>query len=131
MVSSALDASSAMIVGAAVAPYAGPWYRGGSSNSGSTLIVVGLSRVALGVVLRMPYLGRFICPLAVAGLALRYLDTRLTLKFGHPLRKPLLMALRRVDIFGLHSDWWANFKALARVQSEWANTATAMGFGFF
>ncbi len=49
-------------------------------------------------------------------MALRYLVTPLAVKFGHPLRKPLRMALSRVDIRGLHRDWWANFMLLALVR---------------
>ncbi len=59
---------------------------------------------ALGVVLRIPCRGRFIWPFAVAGLGLRYLFISLTLMYGHPLRNPRLVALRRVEIFGLHND---------------------------
>jgi hypothetical protein len=31
--------------------------------------------------------------------------------------------LRRVEIFGLHRDWWANFTALAQVFTECVNVA--------
>jgi hypothetical protein len=34
------------------------------------------------------------------------------------------MALMSLDIFGLHSDWWANLTLLARVLMEWVNAAT-------
>jgi hypothetical protein len=40
------------------------------------------------------------CPLVDAGLGLRYLVTTATVRFGHPLRKPCLMALRSADIMG-------------------------------
>ena len=38
--------------------------------------------------------------------------------YGHPLRKPFLVALSNLDIFGLHSAWWANrtFKALCLME---------------
>jgi hypothetical protein len=35
-----------------------------------------------------------------------------------PLRNPRLVALRRVEIFGLHNDWCANLTLLARVRIE-------------
>ncbi len=43
---------------------------------------------ALGVVLRIPCCGCFICPFAVAGLGLRYLFISLMLMYGDPLRNP-------------------------------------------
>ncbi len=84
-----------------------------------------------GVVLRIPWWGRFMWPFAVAGLGLRYLVTPLAVKFGHPLRKPLWMALSRVDIHGLHRDWWANFMLLALVRTVWVNKLTCFDGGFF
>jgi hypothetical protein len=71
--------------------------------------------LALGVVLRIPWHGHFIWPFAIAGLELRYLLISLTLMYGHPLRNPCLVALRRVEIFGLHNNWCANLTLLARV----------------
>jgi hypothetical protein len=69
--------------------------------------MVGISSTAdldcLGHVLLMPWRGRFMCPLAVAGLGLRYFMMSFSVKLGHPLRKPLLVAFNRVDILGLHS----------------------------
>jgi hypothetical protein len=61
---------------------------------------------------------------AMAGLGLRYLVTPLAVKFGHPLRKPLQMALSRVDIRWLHRDWWANFMLLALVRMVWVKKLT-------
>ncbi len=55
----------------------------------------------------------------------------LAVKFGHPLRKPLWMALSRVDIRGLHRDWWANFMLLALVRTVWMNKLTWFDGGFF
>jgi hypothetical protein len=43
--------------------------------------------------------------------------------YGHPLRNPHLVALRRVDIFGLHNNWCANLTLLARVCIECKNKA--------
>ncbi len=85
----------------------------------------------LGVVLRIPWWGCFMWPFAVAGLGLRYLVTPLAVKFGHPLRKPLRMALSRVDIRGLHRDLWANFMLLALVGTVWVNKLTCFDGGFF
>ena len=65
------------------------------------------------------------CPFAVAGLALRYLRINDSDIFGHPFKKPFRVALRRVDIFGLHSDWWANLTLLARVEMECAKLAAS------
>ncbi len=56
----------------------------------------------------IPCPGRFMWPLAVAGLWLRYLITPLAVRLGHPLRYPRWFALRSVEIFGLHKAWWAN-----------------------
>ena len=39
------------------------------------------------------------------------------------------MALMSLDIFGLHSDWCANFTLLARVLMEWVNAATCRTAG--
>ena len=48
--------------------------------------------------------GRFMWPLAVPGLGLRYLVIRFTVMFGQPLRKPFCVALSNDDILGLLSD---------------------------
>jgi hypothetical protein len=52
----------------------------------------------------MPICGRFMWPLAVPGLGLRYLVTPAALIFGHPFTKPRLMALSKVEMQGLHKD---------------------------
>jgi hypothetical protein len=52
------------------------------------------------------------CPFADAGLGLRYLVIPVAVRFGYPLRKPRLMALRSVDSHGLHDDWWENLTLL-------------------
>ena len=57
-------------------------------------------------------------PLAVAGLGFKYLSINFSERFGHPLRNPRRTAFSRVDIFGLHNDWWANFTPFARVFTE-------------
>ena len=76
--------------------------------------------------LLIPCRGLFICPLAVAGLALRYLLISFSLRLGHPSRKPRRTALRRVNIFGLHNDWCANFTAFALVLTEWVKLAACV-----
>ena len=80
-------------------------------------------RITFSVVLRMPCRGRFICPLAVAGLGLRYLSISSSDMLGHPFKKPRRVALRSVEILGLHNDWWANLTLLALVETEWAKLA--------
>ncbi len=60
-----------------------------------------------GRVLRIPWLGRFICPLAVAGLGLRYLETPFAVRLEQLFRYLRQVALRRVDILGLQRDWCA------------------------
>jgi hypothetical protein len=53
----------------------------------------------------------------VAGLGLRYFVTPCTVRLGHPLRYPRRSALRRVDIFGLQNDWWANRMLFAFIRT--------------
>ena len=71
-----------------------------------------------GVVLRIPCRGRFMCPLAVAGLGLRYFRISVSDMLGHPFRNPFRVALRSLDIVGLHRAWCANFTLFARVDME-------------
>ena len=80
--------------------------------------------IGFGVVLLIPCRGRFMCPLTVAGMALRYLLMSFSLRLGHPSRKPCQTAFRSVDIFGLHNDWCANLTAFALVLMEWVKFAT-------
>jgi hypothetical protein len=51
-------------------------------------------------VLQMPWCGCFMCPFAVAELGLRYFNINFSDMFGHPLRKPLLTALSKVESLG-------------------------------
>ncbi len=95
------------------------------------LLVVSLARSGFGVVLCIPFLGHFIWPFAFVGVGFKYFVTYALLMFGHPLRKPFFNAFIRVEIFGLHRDWWANVTALARVLMEWVNVATLMRVGLF
>ncbi len=65
--------------------------RGLSGTGGITLACI-----LFCLVLIMPIRGHFMWPLAVAGLGLRYLVTPATLRFGHPFKKPRLIALSKV-----------------------------------
>ena len=94
------------------------WIIGGVSCRGVALV--------FRMVLRIPWRGRFMWPLAVAGLGFKYLRMSFSEMLGHPFRKPFRVALRSLDIFGLHSDWCANFTLLALVAMEWAKTATCL-----
>jgi hypothetical protein len=76
-----------------------------------------------GVVLQILWRGRFMCPLAVAGLRLRYFKINFLLMFGHPSRNPRRTALSNVKILGLPRDWWANQTAFIRVRTECVNNA--------
>ncbi len=79
----------------------------------------------LDIVLRIPWCGRFMCPFAVAGLGFKYFNTNCSLMFDHPLRKPRLTALRKVEILGLPNNWWANQTAFICVLMECVNEAMA------
>ncbi len=76
-----------------------------------------------GFVLRIPWQGRFMCPLAMAGLGLRYFKINFLLMFGHPSRNPRRTALSNVEILGLPRDWWENWTAFIRVHTECVNAA--------
>jgi hypothetical protein len=111
--------------------HAGPGYTGTSwiyGKTGGAIWATGSNGTVsfvgpLGHVLRVPCLGRFMYPLAVAGLGLIYLRINVSVIFGHPLMKPLQTALSRVKILGLHSNWWANVTGLALVCTESVNVA--------
>jgi len=77
------------------------------------------------LVLRIPFLGRFLCPLAVAGLGFKYLVTSSSDRLGHPFKKPFRKAFKREDILGLHIAWCPNLTVLARVHTECVNMAMA------
>ena len=95
---------------------------------GTCWIVCGVSCCGVDLVfvlvLWIPWRGRFMCPLALAGLGFKYLRISYWEMLGHPFRKPFCVALRSLDILGLHSDWCANLTLLALVEMEWAKTAT-------
>ena len=96
--------------------YAGPLYGNGLTNRGNTCgAACGTGTGILGtfespfvftcfVVLLIPFFGRFICPLAVAGLGFKYFVTNSLDRFGHPFKKPFRNAFIRLEIFGLHND---------------------------
>jgi hypothetical protein len=56
----------------------------------------------------MPWCWRRIWPFAVAGLGFKFFEMPFAVRLGHPLRYPLLIAFRSVEMRGLHNDWWAN-----------------------
>ncbi len=80
------------------------WQEGRDDRDGAMPIVG-----RLGVVLCIPCHGLFMCPLAVAGLGLRYLSINFSLIFRQPVKKPPRVVFSSVEIFGLHNDWCANF----------------------
>ena len=57
--------------------------------------------LAFLLVLLIPFFGRFISPLAVAGLGFKYLVTRSSERLGHPFKNPFREAFNREDILGL------------------------------
>jgi hypothetical protein len=76
----------------------------GATNGGSGWSNVDITRGGLGRVLLKPWRGRFMHPLAVAGLQFKYLLINSLLMFGHPFKKPRRVAFNRVEIVGLHKD---------------------------
>jgi len=93
------------------------------STGCSGTVLCGRDVCILGVVLFIPWRGRFICPFAVAGLGFKYFRINFTLTFGHPSRNPFWMAFNIDEIFGLHNDWCANFMAFTLVLIECVNPA--------
>ncbi len=71
------------------------------------------SGASLRCALWIPICGCFICPLAVAGLGLRYFVMLTAVRLGHPLRYPQRMAFTSIEILGLHKEWCANQMLLA------------------
>ncbi len=100
----------------------------GTSIIGALLMThVGGSAVVLGVVLCMPWQGRFMCPFAMAGLGFEYFNTKFSLMLGHPRMNPRQIALRSVEMHRSPNDWWANLTAFTLVLMEWVNNAM-LGF---
>jgi len=76
----------------------------------------GLGRpVGFWVVLHSPLRGRFMWPLDVAGLGMRYFVTDLMSRCGAPRRKPASIAMMRDDFGGFPRLWCMNVTALAFV----------------
>ncbi len=71
----------------------------------AVLVAMSGSCTLLGVALCILWRGRFMCSFAVAGLGFKYFNTNFSLMFGHPLRKPRLTALSKVEIQGLSNNW--------------------------
>jgi len=131
----AIDSSSGMMfIPSILASYASPGYGRGSSlycgKRGEATWGIGIGTgctalpfvLAFLLVLHIPFLGRFMCPLAVAGLGFRYLVTISSSdRLGHPFKKPFRKALKREDILGLHIAWHPNLTVLARVCTECVN----------
>ena len=63
------------------------------------MLTLGVGIAGLDVILLIPLRGLFICPLAVAGLAKRYLCTVRASKFGAPCRNAALIAFIN-DVMG-------------------------------
>ncbi len=78
---------------------------GATSGTGAGIIGTSISPFVFTLiqVLLMPFFGRFMCPLAVAGLGFKYFVTNFSERLGHPFKKPFRMAFRRDKILGLHS----------------------------
>ncbi len=85
------------------------------------------SRASLRCVLQIPICGYFMCPLAFAGLGLRYCVTPVAVKLGHPLRYTRQMAFRTVEILGLHKDLCANQMLLVIFHTVCVKKAFFMG----
>ncbi len=132
--------SSPIRLGPVVVPYPGPGYAWTSWKSGNTsgliwaagcrgalgMIGIGLSLGAFGRVLIIPWWGHFMWPFVVVGLGFRYWRINDSKIFGHPLRKPLCVALSHVEILGLPNDWWANLMVLACVCTKCAKVMILM-----
>ncbi len=126
-----------MFIPSILASYAGPGYGHGSSlycgKRGEATWGIGIGTgctlppfvFAFLLVLRIPFLGRFMCPLAVAGLGFKYLVTSSSDRLGHPFKKPFRKAFKREDILGLHIAWCPNLTVLAHVRTECVNMATS------
>jgi hypothetical protein len=108
------------------------WARGGRGSIGW------VGRVCLGVVLCSPLCGRFICPFDVARLEDKYLAMVLALRCGALFKKPMLIALMREDMGGLHRLWCMDFTALVlvvqcnkRALQIWDWSGEAVGNNFY
>ncbi len=91
-------------------------------GSGAALALIGACATTHWV-LRIPILGCFMWPLAIAGLGLRYSVTPSAVRFGHPFRKPRRIAFKSVEMCGLHNDWCANQMLFALFCTVWVKQA--------
>ena len=88
----------------------GRWFGincGGMLGIGLVKLTIGCiigTFFVFGVVLFILCRGLFICPLAIAGHALRYLWINFSLRLGHPSRKRRQTAFRSVEICGVLND---------------------------
>ncbi len=87
--------------------------------------VFGACVSSLGIVLQIPLRGLFICPLAVAGLDMRYFRTVSASKCGAPSRNPALIALSIDAIGGLQKLWCTNLTLLIFVVRAYENPAVS------
>ena len=76
--------------------------RGNGAGDGA---VAGVGLI-LGIVLRRPLWGRFICPFVVDGLGI--FCTVFAVRCGAPFRKPALIALSNAYIGGFNKFWCMN-----------------------
>ena len=83
--------------------------RGNGAGDGA---VAGVGLI-LGVVLRRPLRGCFICPFDVAGISIRYFCTVFAVRCNAPFRKPALISLNKTDIGGLHKLWCTNLTSFS------------------
>ena len=83
--------------------------RGNGAGDGA---VAGVGLI-LGVVLRRPIRGCFICPFDLAGLGIRYFCTVFAVRCGAPFRKPVLIALSNDNIGGSHKLWCMNLTSFS------------------
>ena len=92
----------------------------GSADGGSGRLV------GFGVVLRSPLRGRFMWPLDVAGLGMRYFVMDLMSRCGAPRRKPALIAVMSDNFGRLPRLWCMNVMALAFVVQWYEKVAMSV-----
>jgi hypothetical protein len=86
---------------------------GAEGGRGSGRVGCAIVCAVLGVLLRSPLRGHFMCPFDIVGLDRRYLQTVLALRCGAPWRNSALVVFSRDVMGGLHRLWCMNFTALA------------------
>ncbi len=90
----------------------GGWLMGKGAIGGVERCAVGFG---LTVVLCRPFRGRFMWPLDVVELGMRYSCTVFVIKCGAPLRKSHLIAWINDEVGGLHKLYCINFTSLSLV----------------